>query len=57
MERIHLGEFFSKEGRILQVTELTREQSNLLKQLNISPPQRIRNIELTPEKRRQTRKV
>lgn len=57
MERIHLGEFLSKEGRILQVTELTREQSNILKQLKISPPQRIRHIQLTPEKRRQTRKL
>ncbi len=48
MERIHLGEFFSKEGRVLQTTELTPEQLNMLKQLKISPPQRIRHIQMTP---------
>ena len=48
MERIHLGEFFSKDGRILQTTELTTEQLNMLKQLKISPPQRIRHIQMTP---------
>ena len=56
MERLHLGEFFSKEGRVLQTTEPTSEQVNTLKQLNISPPQRIRHIQMTPEKCRQTPK-
>jgi len=48
MERLHLGEFFSKEGRVLQTTEPTSEQVNILKQIRISPPQRIRHIQMTP---------
>jgi transposase len=48
MERIHLGEFFSKDGRILQRTELTSEQTNLLKRLNITPPAKIQKLVLTP---------
>lgn len=48
MERLHLGEFFSKEGRIFQTTEPTPEQVNILKQLKISPPQRIRHVQMTP---------
>ena len=48
IERLHLGEFFSKDGRVLQTTELTTEQFNILKQLKISPPQRIRHIQMTP---------
>lgn len=48
MERLHLGEFFSKEGRVLQTTEPAPEQVNILKQLKISPPQRIRHIQVTP---------
>jgi transposase len=56
MERIHLGEFFSKEGRVLQATELTSEQLNILKLLKISPPQRIRNIKMPPNICRQTPK-
>lgn len=56
MERLHLGEFFSKEGRVLQATELTSEQLNILKLLKIPPPQRIRNIKMTPKICRQTPK-
>jgi len=48
MERLHLGEFFSKEGRVLQTTEPTSEQVNILKQMKISPPKRIRHIQVTP---------
>ena len=48
IERLHLGEFFSKDGRVLQTTELTTEQLNILKQLKISPPQRIRHIQMAP---------
>lgn len=47
MERLHLGEFFSKEGRVFQTTEPTPEQVNILKQLKISPPQRIRHVQMT----------
>jgi len=38
MERCHLGEFSSKDGRILQRTELTADQANILKRLNIASP-------------------
>ena len=48
MERLHLGEFFSKDGRILQATELTPDQVNILKKLNISSPKKIQNIKMTP---------
>jgi len=48
MARLHLGEFFSKDGRVLQTTEPTPEQLNILKQLKLSPPPRIRHIEMTP---------
>ncbi|OPY08093.1 MAG: Transposase DDE domain protein [Syntrophaceae bacterium PtaB.Bin095] len=48
MSRLHLGEFFSKDGRVLQTTEPTPEQLKILKQLKISPPQRIRHIQMTP---------
>ena len=48
MERIHLGEFSSKDGRILQRTELTSEQTNLLKRLNITPPSKIQKLDFAP---------
>ncbi len=46
MERIHLGEFQSKDGRILQRTELTPKQINILKKLEISQPPRLKRIDL-----------
>jgi len=46
LERIHLGEFESKDGRILQRTELTSEQTNLLKTLSIPPPPKIQKVDL-----------
>lgn len=48
MERLHLGEFISKEGRVLQTTDLTHDQLNILKQLKISPPHRFKHIQMTP---------
>jgi len=48
MERMHLGEFESKDGRILQRTEMTPDQTNLLKLLNISSPPKIQRMDLTP---------
>jgi hypothetical protein len=48
MERLHPGEFFSKDGRVLQTTEPATEQLNILKQLKISPQERIRHIVMTP---------
>ena len=45
MQRLHLGEFLTKKSRILQHTELTQPQQNILKSLKITPPKRILNIE------------
>ena len=49
MERLHLGEFSSKDGRVLQSTEPTPEQLNILKQLKISPPTKLQKIDLTSQ--------
>jgi len=46
MERCHLGEFSSKDGRILRRTELTDDQVNLLKRLNIAPPPAFFDVRL-----------
>lgn len=46
MERMHLGEFKSKDGRVLQRTELTPEQTNILKKLNFPPPPKLYSIDL-----------
>lgn len=46
MERCHLGEFESKDGRIFQRTELTSEQANILKMLNISPLPKLHSVNL-----------
>jgi transposase len=45
MQRLHLGEFLSKKTRILQHTELTQNQRNILKPLKIKPPKRILDID------------
>ena len=47
MQRLHLGEFLTKKNRILQHTELTPNQRNILKMLKIAPPKRILNIEFS----------
>ena len=49
MDRIHLGKFFGKDGKVLQRTELTQDQANLLIKLKISPPPPFRKIAVTPE--------
>lgn len=46
LERLHLGEFETKEGRILQRTELSKEQEQLLKRLGVKPPPKIERVEL-----------
>lgn len=46
LERIHLGEFFSRDGRILQRTELTPDQIKLLKLLDIHSPAKIQRVEI-----------
>lgn len=44
MDRLHFVELFGKGGRVLQRTELTPLQSNILKKLKISPPNRFQQI-------------
>lgn len=46
LQLMHLGEFASKDGRVFQRTELTHEQSNLLKKLKISPPKLVLKVDL-----------
>ncbi len=46
--RLHMGEFLTKNGRILQRSELTPEQSIILKQLKIKTPALIKDVNLTP---------
>ena len=47
MDRCHLGEFSSKDGRIFQRTELTSEQVNILKRLKIAHPPAVTNIQIS----------
>ncbi len=48
LERLHLGKFLHKKKCVLQHTELTKTQRNILKKLNIAPPNRIKSIKKTP---------
>jgi IS4 transposase len=48
LDRIHLLEVETPEGRMLQRTELTEEQRELLKGLGMKPPPRVERVELTP---------
>lgn len=48
MERLCIGEFVNKDGRILQRTELTSKQRNILNKLKIKPPRRFEKVDLTP---------
>lgn len=41
MEQLNLIEFFDKNGHILQHTELTADQRNMLKKLKIKSPKRV----------------
>jgi transposase len=47
MERLHIGEFINKDGRILQYTELTSKQRNILNKLKIKPPKTLKKVDLT----------
>jgi len=49
MERLHRIEIFSKDGRVLQTTEPTPEQLNILKKLKISIPKRIQTMQTNPK--------
>jgi len=46
MERLHLGEFSSKDGRVLQRTELTADQANILNRLKIAAPPAVYDVQL-----------
>jgi len=45
MDRLVLGDFSTKDSRILQRSELTPDQSNILKKLNIKPPKLFQKID------------
>jgi len=47
MDRCHLGEFSSKDGRIFQRTELTSEQVNILNRLKIAQPPSVTNVRIS----------
>jgi transposase len=47
MQQLNLIEFFDKNGRILQHTELTPDQRNILTKLNIKPPKRVLKVDLS----------
>lgn len=46
LERCHLGEFSSKDGRILRRTELTADQVNILNRLKIPAPPAFFDVRL-----------
>ena len=48
MERLHIGEFINKDGRILQYTDLTPSQRNILNKLKIKPPKSLKRVGFTP---------
>ncbi len=47
MQRLHLIDFFDKNGPILQHSETTLNQRNILKKLSIKPPKRVLKVELS----------
>lgn len=47
MDRCHLGEFSSKDGRIFQRTELTSEQVNILNRMKIAQPPSVYNVQIS----------
>ncbi len=48
MQQLNLIELFDNNVRILQHTELTISQRNILKKLNINPPKRVLKVDLNP---------
>jgi transposase len=46
MQRLNLVEFLTKDGRILQHTELIADQRNILNKLKIKPPQKVFKVDL-----------
>ena len=46
MQRLNLVEFLTKDGRILQRTEVTSDQRNILNKLKIKPQKRVLKVNL-----------
>ena len=46
MQRLNLVEFLTKDGRILQHTELISDQRNILNKLKIKPPKTVFKVDL-----------
>jgi len=47
MQRLCLGKFSNKNGHILQHTELTKNQCNILKKLKIKSPKKVLAVDIT----------
>ena len=47
MQRLNLVEFLTKDGRILQHTEINSDQRNILNKLKIKPPKSVFKVDLT----------
>jgi hypothetical protein len=47
MQQQNLIDFFGKNGRILQHTEPTADQRNILNKLKISPTKRVLKVDFT----------
>jgi len=48
MQRLHLGEFAGKDGRVLKHSEPTSSQINILKKLKIKPPKPVLDVKPAP---------
>jgi transposase len=46
MQRLNLVEFLTKDGRILQHTELIADQRNILNKFKIKPPKKVFKVDL-----------
>jgi len=46
MQRLNLVEFLTKDGRILQHTELITDQRNILNKLKIKPPKSVLKVDI-----------
>jgi len=47
MQRLNLVEFLTKDGRILQHTELITDQRNILNKLKIKPPKSVLKVDMS----------
>ena len=49
MEDLSLVKFGTKDGRVEMLTDTTDEQRNIMKNLDVTPPRRVRNLAPTPQ--------